>query len=114
MSNHENYGHFEVRQPIGKVTAVSGDVVVPSKFGRRPMEFRPLGNVGAVVRPTRVSSSTTPSRRGDSETQSNDPQTLYSSNDYSLNGEERHFMSMLEGSDISSAEADTYFDSYFQ
>jgi hypothetical protein len=77
------------------------------------MEFKPLGNVGAVVRPQRVSSSTTPSRRGDSETLSNDPQTVYSSEEFSLSGEERHFMSMLESSDISAAEADTYFDSYF-
>jgi hypothetical protein len=113
MSNHENYGHFEVRQPIGLVRSENGEVSVPSKFGRRPMEFKPLGNVGAVVRPTRVSSSTTPSRRGDSETQSNDAQTVYGAADVQMSGQERHFMSMLESSDITAAEADSYFDSYF-
>lgn len=114
MSNHENYGHFEVRQPIGRVTAENGDVVVPSRFGRRPVEFKPLAPMNSVFKATRVSSSTTPSRRGDSETLSDNPQTEYGAVDPNLSAQDRHFIGMLEDTSISDAESDAYFNSYFK
>jgi hypothetical protein len=106
-----SYGHFEVRQPIGRVRAENGEVSVPSKFGRRPVKFQPLTEMNGVYKATRVSSSTTPKGVASSDTQSNDAQTVYG--EHGMSGQERHFMSMLESSDITAAEADSYFDSYF-
>jgi hypothetical protein len=111
MSNHENYGHFEVRLPIGSVTTENGTDLKPSRFGRRPVKFQPLTEMNGVYKATRVSSSTTPTRAADSDTLSNEAQTAYG--ELGLSGEERHFMSMLESPDITTEQANTYINDYY-
>ena len=112
MSSHQDYSGFQTRRAIGRVTSVNGEVSVPSKLSRRPTPFQPLGNMNSVFRATKVSSSTTPTRAADSDTLSNDAQTVYG--EHGMSGQDIHFMSMLESSDITATEADNYFDSYFQ
>lgn len=111
MSTHEDYGHFEVRQPIGRVTSENGTDLKPSKFGRRPVEFKPLTAMNGVYKATRVSSTTSPSRPGASDTLSNEAQTAYG--ELGLSGAERHMMSMLESPDISTDQANTYLNDYY-
>jgi hypothetical protein len=106
-----SYGNFEIRRPIGRVTAVNGEVSVPSKFGRRPVEFKPLTAMNGVYKATKVSSSTTPTRAADSDTLSNEAQTAYG--ELGLSGAERHFMSLLESPDISTDQANNYLNDYY-
>jgi hypothetical protein len=110
MSN--DYGHFINRPPIGRVKTESGDVVVPSKFSRRPAPFKPLGNMNSVFKAQRVSSSTSPSRDASSETTSDDYHTAYG--DHDLSGMDRHMLGMLESNDISQSEANQHFTNYFK
>lgn len=109
----DNYGHFIPRPPIGSVTTESGEVVVPSPLRRKPITFQPLGDMKGVFKSTRVSSSTTPSRQGDSETTSDNPHTEYGDVDPNLTGMDRHFIGMLEDTSISDSQSDSYFNSYF-
>jgi hypothetical protein len=108
----DDYGHFIPRPPIGRVKTESGDVVVPSKFSRRPAPFKPLGNMNSVFKAQRVSSSTSPSRDASSETTDDTAQTMYG--EHGMSGMDRHMLGMLESNDISQSEANQHFNNYFQ
>jgi hypothetical protein len=69
--------------------------------------------MNGVFRPVRVSSTTSPSRLGGSEVESEDGPTVYGTIDPSLSGRDRHMILMLEDTDISTADSDRYFNEYF-
>jgi hypothetical protein len=112
-----------------------GSTPAKSKQKQPIQGFQSLTNVQGRFKPQRVSSSTTPSRQGSSEAVSDDAQTVYGgiattyggiattyggiattygAADVQMTGMDRHMLGMLESPDISAAEADSYFDSYFR
>jgi hypothetical protein len=101
--------------PISKRLQVEdGTNVSPrAKAFKTVGQAQPLGDMHSVFKPVRCSSSTTPSRLGDSETESDDGPTGYGQVDPSLSGKDRHFITLLEDTDISTADSDRYFNEYF-
>ena len=92
----------------------AGEAVSPrSRPFRERGGLQPLGAMAGRFKPTRVSSSTSPSRSGGSETISSDAHTQFGDVDPSLSAADRHFLGMLESDDISDAEADQAFNAYF-
>jgi hypothetical protein len=75
--------------------------------------MQPLTEMSGVYRAQRVSSATTPSRRADSETTSDDAHTQFGALGLQMSGEARHLMTLLESPDVSDAEAEGVIDSYF-
>lgn len=92
----------------------SGSTVSPSaKAFKTVGAAKPLGNMNNVCRPVRVSSSTSASRLGGSETTSNVGPTEYGEVNPSLSGQDRHFLSLLESDEITDAQSDQMFSDYF-
>jgi hypothetical protein len=108
-------------KPISsRLQVEDGSTPAKSKQKQPIQGFQSLTNVQGRFKPQRVSSSTTPSRQGSSEAVSDDAQTVYGgiattygAADVQMTGMDRHMLGMLESSDITAAEADSYFDSYF-
>jgi hypothetical protein len=116
-------------KPISsRLQVEDGSTPAKSKQKQPIQGFQSLTNVQGRFKPQRVSSSTTPSRQGSSEAVSDDAQTVYGgiattyggiattygAADVQMTGMDRHMLGMLESPDISAAEADSYFDSYFR
>jgi hypothetical protein len=101
--------------PISKRLKVEeGSAVSPRAKAYSPTGgAKPLGDMNGVFRPVRVSSSTSASRLGGSETESEDGPTVYGTIDPSLSGRDRHMILMLEDTDISTSDSDRYFNEYF-
>jgi hypothetical protein len=101
--------------PISRRLKVEdGTTVSPrAKAFKTVGKAQPLGDMQSVFKPVRCTSSTTTSRLGDSETESDDGPTGYGQVDPSLSGRDRHMILMLEDTDISTADSDRYFNEYF-
>lgn len=89
-----------------------GSIPAKSKQKQPIQGFQALTNTQGRFKPQRVSSSTTPSSRGDSEATSDDFHTTYG--DHELSGMDRHMLGMLESPDISQSEANQHFNNYFK
>jgi hypothetical protein len=97
-----------------RLSVASGENTSPhAKQWKERGGIQPLTEMSGVYRAQRVSSSTTPSRRGDSETTSDDAQTQFGQACPSLSGEAKHFLGLLEDPSISDAEGQEAFDNYF-
>jgi hypothetical protein len=98
-----------------RLSVASGENTSPhaKQWKERTNGVQPLGVMGSRFKPTRVASSTTPSKAGGSETVSSDAQTQFGQACPSLSGQDRHFLGLLEDPSISDAEGQEAFDNYF-
>ena len=72
---------------------------------RRKIQMQPPGNMLGVFRPTRVSSSTTPSRLAVDGTEVSSADVLANELPVGLTGPERHVISMADAGDLSWSDA---------